>query len=100
MGTTSCEELVREGISGVITGFTAKEIVTALAVIIIKHREGKAFFKNCYPRVVTAAGSKAAQQVMEEVMGHCRKRRTGSTRVLSLGYGNGVVGAGRSDWYV
>ncbi|MGE1062097.1 hydrogenase formation protein HypD [Megasphaera paucivorans] len=85
MGTTSCEELVREGISGVITGFTAKEIVTALAVIIIKHREGKAFFKNCYPRVVTAAGSKAAQQVMEEVMEPCDAEWRGLGTILQSG---------------
>ena len=33
-GTTLCEELVEQGVSGVLAGFTAKELVTALAVAV------------------------------------------------------------------
>ncbi len=48
-----CEELVQEGVSGVVAGFTAKELLTALAVALTHFQKGKPFFVNCYPRVVT-----------------------------------------------
>ena len=70
-GTEAVEELADEGISGVVCGFTAKEILTALAVIIVKMKDGKPFFKNCYPRVVTREGSVAGKQMMEEIMEPC-----------------------------
>ena len=71
LGTGICEDVVKDGISGVITGFTAKELLTALAVVITKLQEGKPFFMNCYPRVVTAEGSKAGQKIIHEVMDPC-----------------------------
>ncbi|NMM63912.1 hydrogenase formation protein HypD [Clostridium sp. P21] len=70
-GTNLCESLVNEGVSGVITGFTANEIMTALAVVITRLQEGGSFFKNCYPRVVTQVGSKAAQSIVSEIMEEC-----------------------------
>ena len=70
-GTKLCEELTKEGISGVVAGFTAKELLTALAVIIKRSEEGKPFFVNCYPRVVKEEGNKPAIQLMEEVMEPC-----------------------------
>ena len=54
-GTELCESLAEEGISGVVTGFTANEILTALAAAVKKAKEGKPFFVNAYPRVVTKA---------------------------------------------
>ncbi len=51
-GTELCEDLAEEGVSGVVAGFTAKELLTALAVALVKFQEGKPFFVNCYPRVV------------------------------------------------
>lgn len=71
MGTAHCESLAAEGISGVVAGFTAKELLTALAVILIKFPQGKPFFKNCYPRVVTAEGSKNGKLLMEQLMEPC-----------------------------
>lgn len=70
-GAKSCEQLVDEGIYGVVCGFTAKEILTALAVTIVKLQEGKPFFKNCYPRVVTQEGSIPGQQIIKETMEPC-----------------------------
>lgn len=70
-GTELCENLVEEGISGVVTGFTANEIMTALAVVITKLQQGSSFFKNCYPRVVTQEGSKAAKAIVGELMEGC-----------------------------
>ena len=70
-GAKSCEQLVDEGIYGVVCGFTAKEILTALAVTIVKLQEGKPFFKNCYPRVVTQEGSIPGKQMIEETMEPC-----------------------------
>lgn len=71
IGTKLCESLVEEGISGVITGFTANEIMTALAVVITRIQNGDSFFKNCYPRVVTQGGSIAAQNIVSEIMEDC-----------------------------
>ena len=71
MGTKLGEELQKQGISGVITGFTAREILTALAFIVRKVPDGTAFFKNCYPRVVTPTGSKAAKTLMCALMEPC-----------------------------
>lgn len=70
-GCRCCAELVEEDISGVICGFTAKEILTAIAYCVVKLQEGKPFFKNCYPRVVTEDGSMAAKRLMEELMEPC-----------------------------
>lgn len=68
-GTELCESLAEQGISGVVCGFTAKEIMTALAVVVKKLQNGeKNFFVNAYPRVVTKEGSKSAQKMMEEFM--------------------------------
>ena len=76
-GTGICEELAREGTSGVVAGFTAKELMTALAVIVKKTQEGKPYFENCYPRVVRAEGSPAAQRLVEEMMEPCDARWRG-----------------------
>ena len=70
-GTHLCETLAEEGISGVVAGFTAKELMTALAVALAKFQEGKPFFVNCYPRVVTQDGSREAQQLVDEMMEAC-----------------------------
>ncbi len=71
-GADCCEELARkEGISGVVAGFTAKELMTALAVVVEKSKSGEPFFVNCYPRVVTPQGSIPAKKMIEEVMEPC-----------------------------
>ncbi|MCI6158444.1 MAG: hydrogenase formation protein HypD [Selenomonadaceae bacterium] len=71
-GTSVPEDLAKRGIaSGVVTGFTAKEILTALAVIIKKTREGKPFFVNAYPRVVRPEGSPAAKKLVASLMEPC-----------------------------
>lgn len=71
MGTGDGEAMLKEGVSGVVAGFTARELLTAFAVILAKFPQGKPFFKNCYPRVVKAEGSPAAQALMKEVMEPC-----------------------------
>ncbi|MCD8082095.1 MAG: hydrogenase formation protein HypD [Clostridiales bacterium] len=70
-GTALCEEMTREGVSGVIAGFTSDEILTALAVAIVRHREGAPFFVNCYPRVVRPQGNPKAIALMNEMMDPC-----------------------------
>ena len=70
-GTALVESLVEEGVSGVVTGFTARELLTALAVAVTKAREGKPFFVNCYPRVVTREGSSEAQALVARLMEPC-----------------------------
>ena len=70
-GTALCEKLTEEGVSGVVAGFTAKELLTALAVALVQFQKGKPFFVNCYPRVVKEEGSPEAQRLMEELMEPC-----------------------------
>lgn len=70
-GTGVCERLLTEGISGVVAGFTARELMTALAVALKKFQEGEPFFVNCYPRVVTAEGNIGAQELIAETMEPC-----------------------------
>ena len=45
--------------------------MTALAVALVKFQEGKPFFVNCYPRVVTQDGSKEAQELVDAMMEVC-----------------------------
>lgn len=70
-GTDLCESLAKEGVSGIVTGFTAKELLTALAVALVKFKEGQPFFVNCYPRVVKKEGSLEAQNLVNELMEGC-----------------------------
>mgnify|MGYP002241601300 CR=1 FL=1 len=42
-GTKLCEELAKEGVSGVVAGFTAKELLTALAVALARFQEAGHF---------------------------------------------------------
>lgn len=70
-GTEIYDKLIDEGISGVVTGFTAGEILSSLAVILKKLGEGKPFSVNGYPRVVTREGSPAAKTLIAATMDSC-----------------------------
>ena len=71
-GTEVCRKLCeRDGVSGVVTGFTASELLTAIAVIVKKYQEGKPFFVNAYPRVVREEGNPQAMQLIGKVMEAC-----------------------------
>ena len=76
-GTALCEELARRGTSGVVAGFTAAELITALAFIVKKSQEGKPYFVNCYPRIVRPEGSPKGRAVVERVMESCDSRWRG-----------------------
>lgn len=70
-GTSLCEQLVHQGVSGVLAGFTAAELVTALAVAVTKGGTGEPFFVNAYPRVVRPEGTPAAVALIDKVMEPC-----------------------------
>lgn len=71
-GTGIYEELRAQGVTGAVCGFTADEILTALAEILTAFAEEKTpFFKNCYPRVVRPEGNPAARQLTAEIMEPC-----------------------------
>lgn len=57
-----------EGISGVVTGFTGPEILTALAFCVRGCESGQPFFRNCYPRVVKDEGSPSGRKLIAETM--------------------------------
>ena len=71
IGTQLCEDLAQQGVSGVLAGFTAKELVTALAVAVRKAGEGEPFFVNAYPRVVRPEGTPAAVALINKLMEPC-----------------------------
>ena len=70
-GTGICRELREKGVSGVVAGFTAAELTTAIAAIVLRAKTGEPFFENCYPRVVRDEGNPAAMKIIEEYMEPC-----------------------------
>ena len=75
----------KEGISGIVTGFTASEILTAFAILLKKFPEGKPFFVNAYPRVVTEEGSVPAQKLIKEWMEPCDSQWRGLGMIKNSG---------------
>lgn len=71
IGTGILEELAQQGVSGVLAGFTAKELLTALAVAVCKAEDGKPFFVNAYPRVVRPEGAPDAVTLVNRYMEPC-----------------------------
>ncbi|MBR3623651.1 MAG: hydrogenase formation protein HypD [Selenomonadaceae bacterium] len=65
-GAKKLEELKKIGISGVVTGFTAKEILQAICFIIENAQKGEPFFGNAYENVVKPEGNKAATELVEK----------------------------------
>lgn len=70
-GTGTCRAMAEAGVSGVVAGFSAQELMTALAVIVSLSRDGMPFFRNCYPRVVREEGNPAAMALVAEIMEPC-----------------------------
>ena len=71
IGTKLCKDMAAKGVSGTIAGFTGEELLTALAITVKKASEGKPFFVNAYPRVVTDEGSPAACALVDKYMQPC-----------------------------
>lgn len=84
-GNAVCKELVKQGVSGVVTGFTAAEIVTAIAIALRRYQEGSPFFVNAYPRVVRDEGNTAAQAVVDRYMEACDAEWRGIGRIPGSG---------------
>ena len=76
-GLSECRQMLEMGMSGVVTGFTASELLTALAVAVKKVQEGRPFLVNCYPRVVTEEGSPEARALVHRYMEPCDSRWRG-----------------------
>lgn len=72
IGTGLCQNLCDDyGVSGVIAGFTACELLTAIAVVVKKKLNGGPFFVNCYPRVVQEEGNPKAVEMINRMMEPC-----------------------------
>ncbi len=71
IGTGILETLAEQGVSGVLAGFTAKELLTALAVAVRRAEKGEPFFVNAYPRVVCPEGAPEAVALVNRYMEPC-----------------------------
>ena len=71
IGTGILEELAQNRVSGVLAGFTAKELLTALAVAVRRAESGEPFFVNAYPRVVQPEGAPEAVALVDRFMEPC-----------------------------
>lgn len=70
-GTDLYDELRQKGISGVVAGFTAPELLLAIAAIIEKSALDKTFAVNCYTRVVKKEGNLKARAAVDDIMEPC-----------------------------
>ena len=84
-GTGIYEELCKAGVSGIVCGFTAEEVLTAIATIVELSQKNEPFFRNCYTRVVTSEGNKAAVRLINEVMEECDAKWRGLGVIPSSG---------------
>ncbi|MCI8514943.1 MAG: hydrogenase formation protein HypD [Lachnospiraceae bacterium] len=84
-GTRVCEDLVRDGISGVVAGFRAEELLRALAVALLGFLKGRPFFANCYPGVVKKEGNREAQELVDRLMTVCDGEWRGLGRISDSG---------------
>lgn len=71
IGEKLCRDMISHGISGVIAGFTAKELTGAIAIILDRLQKGQPFFVNAYPRVVRPEGNPAGVAMIEKYMEAC-----------------------------
>lgn len=71
IGTGILDALAQQGVSGVLAGFTAKELLTALAVAVRRAESGEPFFVNAYPRVVRPEGAPDAVELVDRYMEAC-----------------------------
>lgn len=72
IGTQLCEELKEQyGVSGVVAGFTANDIIKALGMIVEYSLQGEPFCDNAYTQVVKAEGNIAAQKLVNSMMEPC-----------------------------
>ena len=71
IGTQLCKDMAAKGVSGTIAGFTGEELLTALGITVMKLAEGKPFFVNAYPRVVTDEGSPVACAIVDKYLQPC-----------------------------
>ena len=77
-GTALCRELAEKGeVSGVVSGFTASELLTALAVAVSRSGKDGCFYANAYPRVVPEEGNPKAVALVNSMMQPCDVRWRG-----------------------
>ena len=66
-GTRELEELCKNGVSGVVSGFSPEELLSSILFCVDGLSKEKPFFKNLYPRVVTEEGSIEAKRLIAEM---------------------------------
>ena len=84
-GTGIYDNLKEKNISGVVAGFTAEEILNAIATAIIKFKEGRPFSENAYTSVVKREGNPAAKKIIADTMEICTSTWRGLGEIKDSG---------------
>ena len=61
----------------VITGFEPLDVLEGIRRVVVQLESGRAELENAYPRVVSAEGNVAAQQMLDEVFEVCDRQWRG-----------------------
>ena len=69
--------MARDGVSGFAAGFSAEELLTAIAAIPRLSQEGGLFIRRRYPRVVKEEGNPTAMALVRERMEPCPSKWRG-----------------------
>ncbi len=69
-----------------VAGFDAASLLAAIYSVITQKQRGKAELENCYPSVVTTAGNRIAQQLIEQTMNVVDSRWRGIGTIPASGY--------------
>ncbi len=76
-GIRICLVMARDGVSGFAAGFSAEELLTAIAAIPRLSQEGGLFIRRRYPRIVKEEGNPTAMALVRERMEPCPSKWRG-----------------------
>lgn len=76
-GIGICLAMAKDGVSGFAAGFSAEELLTAIAAIPRLSQEGGLFIRRRYPRVVKEEGNPTAMALVRERMEPCPSKWRG-----------------------
>jgi hydrogenase expression/formation protein HypD len=87
-GSAAFEFLARDhGLPSVVVGFTPTDVLRGVAEIVRQRAEGRAELANLYARVVTSAGNRTAQDLVDRWLEPCDTAWRGLGEIPASGLG-------------